>query len=129
MRGEEQREKEKQDTSKKKVIEHIERIKDFEMELSSSSTNAIDTDSDFEPSLRKKNISKDRVCMELSMNDVFDKWVPFLTRYSVRAETSLLPSLFKIGGVDLNTVPVLKSGLHRNKKIVIGLLNWTKFEV
>ena len=55
------------------------------------------------------------------MNDVLDKWVPFLTRYkvSVRAETSLLASLFEIGGVDLNTVPVSKSSLHRNKKIVI----------
>ena len=59
--------------------------------------------------------------MELSMNDALDKWVPFLTRYkvSVRAETSLLVSLFKIDGVDLNTVFLSKSSLNRNKKIVI----------
>ena len=55
------------------------------------------------------------------MNDILDKWVPFLTRYkvSVSAETSLLASLFSIAGGDLNTVPVSKSGLHRNRKIVI----------
>ena len=55
--------------------------------------------------------------MELSMNDVLDKCIPILTRYkvSVRSETSLLESLFKIGGVGLNTVLVSK----RNKKIVI----------
>ena len=45
MRRAEQREKEKQEMSKKKVIEDIERVKEFEMELSSSGTSAADTDS------------------------------------------------------------------------------------
>jgi hypothetical protein len=122
MRREEQHKKEKQEMSKKKAIKDMmERMNDFEIELSSSGTSATDTDSEFEPCQKKKKISEDRVYIELSMNDVFDKWVPFLTRYkvSVRAETSLLSSLFKVGGVDLNTVPVSKSSLHRNKKIVI----------
>ena len=123
MHREDEREKERQERSKKKTIEEKERMKNFEMEVSfsSSGTSATDNDSDFEPSPKKQKISKDRVCLQLSMNDILDKWVPFLTRYkvSVRAETSLLASLFSIAGVDLNTVPVSKSGLHRNRKIVI----------
>ena len=125
MHREDEREKERQERSKKKTIEEKERMKNFEMEVSfsSSGTSATDNDSDFEPSPKKQKISKDRVCLQLSMNDILDKWVPFLTRYkvSVRAETSLLASLFSIAGVDLNTVPVSKSGLHRNRKIVIEI--------
>ncbi|XP_065681866.1 uncharacterized protein LOC124808103 isoform X1 [Hydra vulgaris] len=121
MRREEQHKKEKREMSKKKAIEDIERMNKFDVELSSSGTSATDTDNEFEPCQKKKKISEDRVYMELSMNDVLDKWIPFFTWYkvSVRAETSLLFSLFKVGGVDLNTVPVSKSSLHRNKKIVI----------
>ena len=125
MRKEEQREKEKQEMSKKKVIEEIERIKDFENYLQVVQVPLILivvlSSPPPSPLQKKKNISKDRVCMELSMNDVLDMWVPFLTKYkvSVRAKTSLLASLFKIGGVDLNTVSVSKSSPHKNKKILI----------
>ena len=124
MYREDEQEKDRQERSKKKTIKEKERMKNFEMEVSfsSSGTSATDNDSDFEPSPKKQKISKDRVCLQLSMNDILDKWVPFLTRYkvSVRAETSLLASLFSIAGVNLNTVPVSKSGLHRrNRKIVI----------
>ena len=58
-----------------------EALRNFEQEFSSG-CNGTDYGSDFEtPTVKKKKLcDSTKICLQLSLNDVLDKWIPFMTR-------------------------------------------------
>ena len=129
MNKADEREERKRVLLKKSKELDKEKINDYEIEFSSGAS-ASENDSEFEPSPAKKrkvsgnrsrNTSGNKVSLQLSLDDVLEKWVPFLTRYKVgvRAETSLLSTLFQVGGADLDELPVSRSSLHRKRQVFV----------
>nr|XP_012563453.1 unnamed protein product [Hydra vulgaris] len=83
----------------------------------SSGCSGADYDSDFEyPTAKKKKLyNSTKICLQLSLNDVLDKWIPIMTRHqvSVRAEAAMLSLLFRTGGVDIDMLNIFKSQMAR----------------
>ena len=58
-----------------------EALRNFEQEFSSGCSGT-GSDSDFEtPTTKKKKMNDStKICLQLSLNDVLDKWIPFMTK-------------------------------------------------